>query len=332
MSAVETTRANLDAQGRRVVEALGGSWSSGRGTCRCPAHADRNPSLSVRVGSKSLLFHCFAGCDTTDVLRELRRSGALEGKIWTCDDVSAASPPDLGAIVDRLWASSRAVTGTLAERYLASRGLCATGSQLRFHPRVQLGPRREATYHPALLAAVRDDSGLVAVHRTFLDREGRGLAHFENAKRMLGTPGAGAVRLAPPDRVLGLAEGVENALAAMRLHGIPVWAALGNERFGTITIPTKVERLVIVADRDAGGRRAAELAYARKPRAGLTIGGMWPPEPHNDWNEVLLASARWRRPIPRSSWQWCEPAAGHRQAASGGIGFERLGDPLPARR
>jgi hypothetical protein len=29
---------------------------------RCPAHEDRNPSLSIREGDEKILLHCFAGC------------------------------------------------------------------------------------------------------------------------------------------------------------------------------------------------------------------------------------------------------------------------------
>src|SRR3546814_1361598 len=43
--------------------------------CCCPAHDDRTPSLSVRIGETRLLFKCFAGCDISDVLRALRRDG-----------------------------------------------------------------------------------------------------------------------------------------------------------------------------------------------------------------------------------------------------------------
>ena len=40
----------------------------GRFIARCPAHEDRNPSLSIRNAGELLLIHCFAGCDTIDVL------------------------------------------------------------------------------------------------------------------------------------------------------------------------------------------------------------------------------------------------------------------------
>ena len=41
----------------------------GRWIARCPAHADKDPSLSVReLGDGRILIHCFAGCDAGDVL------------------------------------------------------------------------------------------------------------------------------------------------------------------------------------------------------------------------------------------------------------------------
>jgi hypothetical protein len=35
----------------------------GRWAAKCPAHADRNPSLSIREGERGILLRCFAGCD-----------------------------------------------------------------------------------------------------------------------------------------------------------------------------------------------------------------------------------------------------------------------------
>jgi hypothetical protein len=41
-------------------------------TCRCPAHEDRDPSLSVCEGAdRRALVHCFAGCDPGDVVQAL---------------------------------------------------------------------------------------------------------------------------------------------------------------------------------------------------------------------------------------------------------------------
>jgi CHC2 zinc finger len=42
---------------------------AGRWICRCPAHEDRGPSLSIReTDNGRVLIHCFAGCKTGDVL------------------------------------------------------------------------------------------------------------------------------------------------------------------------------------------------------------------------------------------------------------------------
>ena len=56
-----------------IVGSLGGTWSGYVAMCRCPAHADSDPSLSIRQGDRSILVTCFAGCAREDVLRELGR-------------------------------------------------------------------------------------------------------------------------------------------------------------------------------------------------------------------------------------------------------------------
>lgn len=40
----------------------------GRWYARCPAHADKSPSLSIRDTGEKVLLHCFTGCDPEDVL------------------------------------------------------------------------------------------------------------------------------------------------------------------------------------------------------------------------------------------------------------------------
>lgn len=45
--------------------------SGGAHQAQCPAHEDRNPSLSLRHAGDSVLIHCHGGCDTDDVLAEL---------------------------------------------------------------------------------------------------------------------------------------------------------------------------------------------------------------------------------------------------------------------
>jgi hypothetical protein len=141
-----------------------------------------------------------------------------------------------------------------------------------------------------MLAAVRDGSGLIAVHRTFLDAASEGLATFPNAKRALGRLGSGAVRLfAPRGGILGWAEGVENALAANMLSEVPCWATLGTERFAHVGLPPGIQHLILFLDNDAGGRRAEKLAREALGGADLMIEARYPQLIGGDWNDVLRA-------------------------------------------
>ncbi|HEX7113746.1 MAG TPA: hypothetical protein VF193_01330 [Steroidobacter sp.] len=54
-----------------LLSRLDGVRSTGRGKwiAKCPAHADRTPSLSIREGDDGrVLVHCFGGCEAADVI------------------------------------------------------------------------------------------------------------------------------------------------------------------------------------------------------------------------------------------------------------------------
>jgi hypothetical protein len=89
--------------------------------------------------------------------------------------------------------------------------------------------------------------------------------------------------------MLGLAEGIETALSAKQLSGIPCWAALGTERFGLVAIPESVSELHLFIDHDAGGAQAEARARAAYAREGRTILTHRPPQPGTDFNDVLVA-------------------------------------------
>lgn len=59
---VETFLSRLDG-----VRGRNGSW-----VARCPAHADKSPSLSVKgLADGRILMHCFGGCGTDEVMGAL---------------------------------------------------------------------------------------------------------------------------------------------------------------------------------------------------------------------------------------------------------------------
>ena len=289
-------RSRIEQEGQSLVERLGGRWGPNGGMCRCPAHDDRTPSLSVRPGRTRLLLHCFAGCDATAILRALDAGHLLEPSAGGAGEApSGTGDGPRSAAALRVWDEARSIAGTPAEAYLASRGLGTTSPELRFHARTPHGPSPLTQFRPALIAAVREDCGLAAIHRTFVDPGGHGLASMAGPRCALGRLKRGAVRLGGSAPRLGLAEGIETALAAAALFGVPCWATLGTERFRLVALPAEVRELLLFLDHDAGGRRAERLAleaFAHIARIEVH----YPERRGDDWNDVLRKSGADSKP------------------------------------
>jgi putative DNA primase/helicase len=285
--------ADMAAAGEHIVRRLGGVWSNGRGMCQCPAHEDRTPSLSVRCGRSALLFKCFAGCTITEILAALRREKLVvpEGERRKAERFPPAA--DMRRYAARLWREGRPVSGTPAERYLRNRAVPAIHDLMRYHPATPLGQGRPVRRLPALLVAVGQPRRMTAVQRIFLQPNGRP-ALLSRTKRALGPLYRDAVQLFEPMETLGLAEGVENALSASLLLSIPVWASLGAERFDRIEIPSRIKRLVLLADNDRAGRRAVTKALRSYALPEREIIVLWPAVPFNDWNDMLRAGGKVR--------------------------------------
>ncbi len=206
------------------------------------------------------------------------------------DACANSDKPARRAFAERIWRESTPIGDTLAKAYLEARGIRAVSRALRFHPRTPLGPKGNTQYLPALIAAVTMDHGLVAIHRTFLNLVRPAVVPFDNPKRALGSLASGAVRLFDPvEGRLGLAEGIESALAAKALTQIPCWASLGNERFGLVSIPDSVRELHLFVDHDAGGELAEKRARGAYACESRTIVTRRPRGPGKDWNDALQA-------------------------------------------
>lgn len=281
----------FEHRARQVVDALGGRWSGRQGMCCCPAHDDRTPSLSIGLAGNAVLFHCFAGCTSEEVLDGLKRRGIqprdlFDGKGGPIAPVTRPFGPDANAL--RLWREAVPIKATLAERYLTSRAISFPSPELRFLARTPLGRKPDVRFLPALIAAARMDIGIVAIHRTFLDPATASKADFFKPKRALGQLGVGAVRLAEPlNGKLGLAEGTESALSAQALFGVPCWATLGNERFGIVSIPETITELHLFVDNDKGGELALKRGTEAYARQGRTIIPHRPDRAGYDWNDEL---------------------------------------------
>jgi putative DNA primase/helicase len=179
--------------------------------------------------------------------------------------------------------------------YLASRALwpLPDGCTLKAHSTVEYfddGPKPIGRY-PAIVADITDIAGeLVTCHVTWL-RDGKKLTGYEPRKiltRLEGRPGC-AVRLMPVTETLGIAEGIETALSAAVIDGVPVWAALNATLLSKFEPPPNVLRLRVYADRDESGLTAAcRLMERLQGRVALEI--RIPTAPAKDWNDSLIAA------------------------------------------
>ena len=149
---------------REVVQALKGRWCGSYGTCRCPAHDDRNPSLLVSDGDDgSIRVNCQAGCDWREVKDMLRRDGLLpERGADNGHDRKKKDPPSREVAVRRdaadradkarrthqaleIWRRCVPALGTLVETYLRARGITIpVPPSLRYRARLSHAKQRPA--------------------------------------------------------------------------------------------------------------------------------------------------------------------------------------------
>ncbi len=189
-----------------------------------------------------------------------------------------------------IWQSATPADGTLVETYLASRGLdLPPPPTLRFHAGLK---HPSGGIWPAMVALVTrgaDDTPL-AIHRTFLARDGGGKAPVDPQKMMLGPCRGGAVRLAEPGDVLMVGEGIETCLAAMQATGHPAWAALSTSGLRALDLPDDVRDVIVLADGDDPGEAAARDCAWRWKREGRRVRIARPPQ-GMDFNDMLVGRA-----------------------------------------
>jgi putative DNA primase/helicase len=188
----------------------------------------------------------------------------------------------------RMWAEAQPIAGTPGEIYFHGRGLAAPPC-LRYSPRVW---HAKDAASPAILAKVAAPNGrCVNLYRIFVTKEGL-RAPIEKPKRMMMAPVAvgSAVRLGHEMRTLGVAEGIENALAASAMFGEVVWATLGTEFMERFEAPEGVEELVIYGDNDKSfaGQKAAYALAHRAAVGTIHVRVEIPPTPGADWNDILM--------------------------------------------
>lgn len=190
----------------------------------------------------------------------------------------------------RIWREAKEPHGTIVQDYLFGRGWTgnmpwdqqessqedcvarnlvglAIPASLRFHPALWYSP---GVYLPSMVAAIEEaDGDIVGVHRTFLKPDGSGKAEVKPNKKALGRERGCAVHLTVGAPELVLCEGIETGLSILQATGRHVWVALGTANLGQVRLPSFVRSVIIAADNDGSGLKAAReavIAFSRQRR------------------------------------------------------------------
>lgn len=300
------------SEAQTIVAALGGDWRGAYGLAPCPicqseGRRDQR-GLSVKgSGGRTLLTCHKSGCAAPEVFKELNGRGLVSGhgeaaqrpatEIERERNERSAQRLKTLRFCDDIFSQAVPVTGTPAEAYLAGRGIAVQGQKirktLRFHPNLKHSGTGE--YHPAMVARLRGPKGEpLGLHRTFLRPDGSGKANLPGgAKLMLGPCSGGAVRFGPDRPVIALAEGIETALSVGVASRLTVWATLSTSGMKGVILPPPpvAEIIVIAADHDLAGLKAAEETAARLEAEGRAVSVIAPQARGADFNDVLQGAA-----------------------------------------
>jgi len=197
--------------------------------------------------------------------------------------------------IAQVWAQCvPVVAGDPCTLYLKRRGMAGVWplpEMLRLHRALPYwhGADRLGTFPAMVAPIIAPDGRTVALHRTYLTADGR-KADVPSPKKLTGTAGplAGAcIPLHSPARgCIGIAEGIETALAAWCASGIPTMASYCAGNLAAWHWPAGVQRIVIFADADNAGREASHTLRARALSVGLRCDVMTPTTEGADWCDV----------------------------------------------
>jgi putative DNA primase/helicase len=269
-------------------------------TGECPSCGYRG--FTVTDKDERTLFYCHGGgCTQEEIISVLRDVGLWGQSVTALFDAldlvpAAAARPEHGGDSKKIeyalemWRRSQPAQGTAVEAYLRSRGY-----QGPIPPDLRMVMGRHhsdrATYPIMIGAATRtaDPDQITGIHRTFLRLEGCGKADLPDAKMSLGRVRGAAVRLAPVAAKLAVSEGIETGLSFMQATDIPTWAALSTSGLKALILPQQVREIVIAADPDEQGLKAAREAAMRWWAEGRKVRIAKPPT-GLDFNDLARTS------------------------------------------
>lgn len=282
---------------------------------QCPAHDDKTPSCKIWEGPDGgVRFHCFAGCDWQACRDGAVKLGYLDAFRPKCIEGSIArqyrARQQLNAKHQRVAAElEQAKKATAAANQIWGGTVHAYETPTTVYLRktrcisVEIPPQvirhHPAMWHPdtlgsfpAMLCEVWnwDEGTLSGIHATYLKPDGT-KADLSPGKIMRGCIKGAGVWLGKPAGMLNVCEGVETALSVFEMTGVATVAALSTSNMAALILPKTVTSVVIAADHDAPGLKAAQTAAVKFIQQGIKTRITVPPKQGDDWNDVLRQKA-----------------------------------------
>jgi putative DNA primase/helicase len=194
------------------------------------------------------------------------------------------------ALIKRIWDASKAVTkdGPVG-RYLKDR----TTQYWAFKSiRQYLGQ-----HHCLMVCKIISPSDeAVNCHLTYLTSDGRKADVAPNRRIMAGQlPNGSAIRLGDAAEVMGIAEGIETALAAQVMFQLPVWSAINAQNLSKWVPPKVAKKIVIFGDNDStytGQAAAYTLAKRLVVQHDCSVEVKIPQNVDRDWADLLVMGAK----------------------------------------
>ena len=275
-----------DLAGRLALKRYPRSW---RGTC--PA-CDYARVFSVKAGrDQHPVVYCANGCSPEQLQETLADCFGDSWKPKPAEPEQDVEARRVKSAADalKIWNGSTSASGTPADAYLTRRGLAgvAASASLRFRGDCH-HPEQRGRF-PAMVALVVDVDGAPrAIHRTYLTGAGYKAA-IEPSKASKGPIWTHAIRLDPEAPEIVVGEGIESAASAGRLLSLPAWAALSAGNLArALILPPGIRSVVIAADSDPAGSRAAQEAASRWRAKGRRVRIAWPERDGCDFNDILV--------------------------------------------
>jgi putative DNA primase/helicase len=278
---------------KQKISDLAGQWQlkKTRTGYEGPCPSCRYPSgFSMTERGNRLLVYCHAGgCSQAELWALVQEDGVMRNIIFSQPPPAKAAKvaKDSGEMIRRLWKQTVPAQGTLVEHYLNQRGYTQViPPSLRFLPDAWHAPSQ--TSCPAMIAGVYrlNDSEPVALHRTYLKSDGSGKAVLTPNKMILGQVAGAGCPLGQLGEILAITEGIETGLSVHQQTAIPVWSGLSAAGLQNLTLPSLVKQVVIFADADLAGIKAARMARLRWINEGKTVKIQAPSKTGCDFNDV----------------------------------------------